>query len=117
MDFRIAALAFALTCAAWPASASEPLREDDFRGWAAVVPVSFQFATREEGHELRLTNVHVVVRCPVSGKLFEGVSEGPFLVANLPDGNFEVVASHEGRARHVALSVAHGEPRNVAIYW
>ena len=79
--------------------------------------MSFQFATREEGHELLLTNVHVVVLCAVSGKLFEAVSDGPFLLAHLPNGNYEVVASHEGQAQHVALSVVRGEPRRVAIYW
>ena len=74
------------------------------------MPVSFVFATREEGHELLLTDVHVVIVCPVVGKLFEGVSEGPFLIANVPDGRYEVIASHEGRAQRIALTVAHDEP-------
>ncbi len=83
---------------------------------AAVVPVSFVFATREEGHELLLNDVHVVIICPVAGPLFDGVSEGPFLIANVPDGRYEIVASHDGRARRLALTVA-GEPRRVSIYW
>ena len=114
MSIRNALVALALACSAAAALAAD---DQGQRAWVAGVPVSFQFATREEGHELLLTNVHVVVRCPVAGKLFEGVSDGPFLVANLPDGRYDVVASHEGQARHVALSVARGEPRHVAIYW
>lgn len=114
MPVRNALVTLVLACSAASVLAAG---DDGQRTWVAGVPVSFQFATREEGHDLLLTNVHVVVRCPVAGKLFEGVSDGPFLVANLPDGHYDVVASHEGEARHLALSVARGEPRHVAIYW
>ena len=84
---------------------------------AGFVPVSFVFATREEGHELRLTNVHLVIHCPVVGRLFEAVSEGPFLVANVPAGRYEIVASHDGHARRMPLTVTRGEPREVSIFW
>ena len=84
---------------------------------AGVVPVSFVFATREEGHELRLTDVHLVILCPVVGRLFEAVSEGPFLVANVPAGRYEVIASHDGQARRIPLTVTRGESRQVSIYW
>lgn len=87
------------------------------RAGVGVVPVSFVFATREEGHELRLTDVHLVILCPVVGRLFEAVSEGPFLTANLPAGRYEVIASHEGRARRIPLTVARGETRQVSIFW
>ena len=86
-------------------------------GPVLVPPISFEFATREEGHELRITDVHLVIVRPGVGKLFEGVSEGPFLVASLPDGRYEVVASHEGRAQRVALTVLQGQPRTVTLYW
>lgn len=79
--------------------------------------ISFEFAAREEGHELRLTDVHLLVLCPIAGKVFDGVSEGPFLVVALPDGRYEVVASHEGRAQRVALTVSRGQPRRVMLYW
>ena len=82
-----------------------------------VVPVSFVFATREEGHELRLTDVHLVILCPVAGRLFEAVSEGPFLTANVPAGRYEVIASHDGQARRIPLTVTRGESRQVSIYW
>lgn len=86
-------------------------------GTAPRMPISFEFATREEGQELRLADVHLVVVCPVIGKVFEGISDGPFLVATLPDGRYEVVASREGRAHRVALTVSRGEPRSVTLYW
>ena len=84
---------------------------------AALVPVSFSFVTREEGHELLLTDVHVVIHCAVGGKVFEGVSEGPFLVTSVPDGRYEVVASHEGRPQRTAFTVARGEPHRVSLTW
>lgn len=83
--------------------------------WTA--PISFQFTTRSEGHDIALTDVHVTIACAVGGKLFEAVSEGPFLIANLPEGRYDVVAWHEGRARRVALVVAGAEPRQVALRW
>lgn len=89
----------------------------DVRPAPGVAPVSFQFATREEGHDIPLTGVHVAIVCPVAGIVFQGVSEGPFLIANIANGRYEVIASHAGRSRRVTLDVARGEPRRVEIYW
>ena len=118
------AVSLAATLTAPLASADTPVeRSDDARAsmssgiGAPVVPVSFRFATREEGHDVLLTDVHVVVLCPVSGRLFEAVSDGPFLTANLPRGRYEVIASHDGRAKHVALDTARGDAAVVVIDW
>jgi hypothetical protein len=80
-------------------------------------PVSFRFLTREEGHEILLTDVHVRIVHPVHGTLLEAVSNGPFLVAYVPVGRYDVAASHEGRTQHLTLTVARPEPRNLALYW
>jgi len=114
----LALLSFlALPIAPLRAGAAEPVQSIGAGVAAAVVPVSFSFVTREEGHELLLTDVHVVIHCAVGGKVFEGVSEGPFLVAGVPDGRYEVVASHEGRPQRVAFTVARGEPHRVFLTW
>jgi hypothetical protein len=79
--------------------------------------VSFRFLAREEGHEILLSEVHVTIVHPVQGKVLDAVSDGPFLVARVPPGRYQVAASHEGRTRHVLLNVARSEPRSVAVYW
>ena len=80
-------------------------------------PVSFRFLTREEGHEILLSDVHVRIEHPVGGTLYEGVSSGPFLVAYVPVGRYQIAASYEGRMRHMTLTVTQSEPRSVALYW
>ncbi len=100
-----------------PDTSVDAWQANETRTASALVPVSFVFATREEGHELLLTDVHVVIVCPVVGKLFEGVSEGPYLIANIPGGRYEVIASYDGRAQRIALTVAHDEPQRISIYW
>ena len=80
-------------------------------------PVSFQFMTREEGHEILLTGVHVRIAHPVEGTMFEGVSNGPFLVAYVPVGQYEVAASHEGRTQRVVLTVPRAEPKSLSLVW
>jgi hypothetical protein len=82
-----------------------------------AVPVSFRFLHAEEGHEIALTDVHVVIVTPLGHPLFEAVSDGPFLMANVPFGRYEVVASHEGRSRRVALDVSRDDAMLVAIHW
>ena len=79
--------------------------------------VSFRFLAREEGHEVMLTDVHVTIADPVRGTLVDTVSNGPFLVAFVPAGRYEVAASYEGKVRRMSLTIARAEPRNVALYW
>lgn len=79
--------------------------------------VSFRFLTREEGHEILLSDVHVRISDPLGTPLFEGVSNGPFLLAFVPAGRYEVSASHDGRVKRMNLIVAHTAPRSVSLYW
>lgn len=83
----------------------------------ALVPVSFRFLEEEEGHEIALTDVHVVIVTPLGHPLFEAVSDGSFLMANVPFGRYDVIASHAGRAQRVALDVARDDALLVAIHW
>ncbi|HVE48163.1 MAG TPA: hypothetical protein VNG69_00935 [Casimicrobiaceae bacterium] len=82
-----------------------------------ATPISFRFLTREEGHEILLSDVHVTIAHPIQGKVIDTVSNGPYLVAMVPAGRYEVVASHEGRARRVALTIAPASPQSVSLYW
>jgi len=84
---------------------------------AEPAAVSFRFLTREEGHEILLSDVHVTIRHPVEGTLVDTVSNGPYLVAFIPAGRYEVAATHEGRERRMNLTIPRAEPRSVALYW
>lgn len=115
----IAAVLVSAMAASWPAYGGDPPRVDRSSGEGPLArsTVAFTFATHAEGHEILLSDVHVVIRCAVAGRVFEAVSDGPFLVADVPEGRYEVIASHEGQARRVAFSVARGEPRQVRMAW
>lgn len=80
--------------------------------------VSFRFAAREEGHELALTDVHVVFDDAATlVRVLSAVSDGPFLVASVPQGRYRVTATHEGRAQVVELHVAPGARARLTFYW
>ena len=96
---------------------SEPVAAVAVAHAADRAPVSFRFMTREEGHEILLSDVHVRIAHPVQGTLFEGVSNGPFLIAYVPIGQYEVAASHEGRMQRVVLTVARAEPSSLSLFW
>ena len=99
------------------AERSEPIAAVAVAHIAERAPVSFRFMTREEGHEILLSNVHVRIAHPVEGTMFEGVSNGPFLIAYVPVGQYEVAASHEGRTQRVVLTVARAEPSSLSLFW
>lgn len=80
-------------------------------------PVSFRFVAREEGHEILLTDVHVTIRHAVEGTLVDAVSNGPYLVAFIPAGRYEVAATHDGKLRTMTLTIPRAEARSVAFYW
>jgi hypothetical protein len=83
-----------------------------------ILPVSFQFAEREEGHERLVTDVHVTMDDAAShARVVAAVSDGPFLLASVPAGCYQVTATHAGRAQVVTLVVERGEPLRVAFYW
>jgi hypothetical protein len=82
------------------------------------LPISFHFATREEGHELLLGGVHVTIDDAATlGRVLSAVADGPFLLASVPEGAYQVTATHEGRAQVAVIVVARGEPLRVAFYW
>ncbi len=80
--------------------------------------VAFRFGARAEGHDLPLTDVHVAFDDAVTlVRVHAAVSDGPFLVASVPQGRYRVTASHAGRAQVIDLDVAPGEALRVALYW
>ncbi len=83
-----------------------------------ILPVSFQFAERDEGHARLVTDVHVTIDdAATHARVVAAVSDGPFLLASVPVGCYQVTATHAGRAQVVTLVVERGEPLRVAFYW
>jgi hypothetical protein len=83
-----------------------------------ILPVSFQFAERDEGHERLVTDVHVTMDdAATHARVVAAVSDGPFLLASVPAGCYQVTATHAGRAQGVTLVVERGAPLRVAFYW
>lgn len=83
-----------------------------------VLPVSFRFLTREEGHEILVNDVHVAIDdAATHGRVLAAVSDGPYLSANVPAGCYRVTATHDGRAQVAEIVVGRGAPLVVAFYW
>jgi hypothetical protein len=83
-----------------------------------VLPVSFHFAKQEEGHEILVTDVHVAIDdAATRGRVLSAVSDGPYLIANVPEGEYQVTATHDGNAQVAVIVVERGGSLRVAFRW
>lgn len=88
------------------------------RPGVVALPVSFHFAVRENGQERLLNNVHIAIDDVATlGRIVSAVSDGPFLLAVVPEGAYHVTATHAGRAQNAVIVVARGEPLRLSFTW
>lgn len=88
------------------------------RPGVVALPVSFHFALRENGHERLLNDVHVAIDdVATQARVVIAVSDGPFLLAVVPEGAYQVTATHAGRVQNAVIVVERGEPLRVSFTW
>lgn len=106
-----------LSPVAWDARAAVPAPAQA-SGGRVVLPVSFHFARHEEGHEILVGDVHVAIDdAATMGRVHSAVSDGPYLIANVPEGEYQVTATHDGRAQVAMIVVERGGPLRIAFRW
>lgn len=80
-------------------------------------PLSLEFVEHARPRDEFLANVDVTIRDPAGTTTLRTVADGPFLLADLPDGRYTVIASEDGlqKVRHV--TIASGKTEHVVIEW
>jgi hypothetical protein len=90
---------------------------DVFKRAAARYPLSLEFALEAKPHDEYTANVRVAIR-DANGKVaLLTLSEGPFLLAKLPAGIYDVKATHQGRTLERHVSIAEGRQAHVTFVW
>ena len=87
-----------------------------FKQAAAKYPLELLFAQKALPNDVYLAGVKVTVR--QAGKmLLDTESDGPFLLAHLPTGKYQIEAVSEGVTRQQTVDVQAGKHRRVVFVW
>lgn len=87
-----------------------------FKQAAAKYPLEMLFAQKAVPNDVYLTGVKVTVR--QSGKtVLDTESGGPFLLANLPSGKYQIEAVSDGVTKRQAVDVQAGKHQRVVFVW
>ncbi|TCT10171.1 carboxypeptidase-like regulatory domain-containing protein [Paralcaligenes ureilyticus] len=70
-----------------------------FKAAMSQFPLALTFASNREGNAEYVSDVQVVVRDSQSKQVLNVVSEGPYFLARLPAGKYEVLATYQGKTQ------------------
>jgi hypothetical protein len=83
----------------------------------ASYPLSLEFAARAEPRAWFLANVEVTIKDHRGDAMLKTYSDGPILLAKLPDGRYTVTATDDGKSETRQVSVAAGKPEKLVFVW
>jgi hypothetical protein len=87
-----------------------------FKAAAPKYPLELLFAQKASPNDVYLADVKVTVR--QAGKVvLDAESDGPFLLANLPSGKYQIEAVSEGVTKRQNVDVQSGKHRRVVFVW
>ena len=88
-----------------------------FQRDAKNFPLEMEFVMKDEPRDAFLANVRVTIRNSAGRTVLNTVSQGPFLLATLPPGKYDVTADIDGTVKHEVVSVnAHKHERDVLVW-
>lgn len=75
------------------------------------------FASSDEGRAAYISSVQVVVRDVNDSNVLNVESNGPFLLANLPSGQYKVFATYKGITKSASVLVKDDQSTRVVFDW
>jgi hypothetical protein len=84
---------------------------------AKAWPLTLEFAMKDRQRSDFVADVAVVVRDAKGRVALKTESDGPFLLARLAPGKYEVDATLDGKTLHEQVSVRQGEPTRTTFLW
>jgi hypothetical protein len=88
-----------------------------FRYAAARYPLEMLFVQKARPKDEFLADVRVSVRDRSGNLLLETTSEGPFLLARLPTGKYQIDAEISGERKHQVVDIRPGKHQRAVFVW
>ncbi len=88
-----------------------------FKQAAAKYPLELLFAQKASPNDVYLAGVKVTVRDRAGKVVLDAVADGPYLLAAMPAGRYQIEANHEGVAKTQAVEIASGKHQRVVMVW
>jgi hypothetical protein len=84
---------------------------------APEFPLEVQFVQRATPRDEFLAGVKVEIRDRSGKVLLDTVSDGPFLLAQLPAGTYQIEANHDGVAKRQTVEIRAGKHARAVFVW
>lgn len=84
---------------------------------AAGYPLELQFVQKAWPRDEFLAGVKVRIRDRSKSVLLDTVSEGPYLLAKLPAGTYQIEAEHEGMVKRQTVAIRAGKHERAVFVW
>ena len=88
-----------------------------FKHAAATYPLEILFVEKAGPKDEFLADVSVSVRNRSGTALLETTSNGPFLLAELPDGKYSIEAEYRGERKHRTVEIRSGAHQRAVFVW
>jgi hypothetical protein len=88
-----------------------------FEAAASQYPLALEFAIKHVPRAEYTANVHVVVTDTQGTRVLDTHSDGPFLLAKLPQGRYTVTAERHQQTLTRTVHVANHKPTHVMFLW
>jgi hypothetical protein len=88
-----------------------------FEAAVAQYPLALEFAIKHTPRREYTANVHVVVTDTQGVPVLDTYSDGPFLLAKLPEGRYTVSAERHQQTLTRTVHVANHKPTHVMFLW
>lgn len=85
---------------------------------ASRFPLGLEFVQgKKDQHAMYLADVQVTIKNAADRILLETHSDGPYLLASLPDGHYTISAEHAGKSEMRQVHVEQGKHQMVVFDW
>jgi hypothetical protein len=84
---------------------------------AKQFPLSLEFVKRAKPNDEFLADVSVTIKDRDGKTALHTISNGPYLLARLPDGKYSVSVEARGMTKTREIVVAQGQPEHVIFEW
>ncbi|WP_028007195.1 carboxypeptidase-like regulatory domain-containing protein [Solimonas flava] len=79
--------------------------------------LSISLSARSGGRDVYLATVPLTIRDDAGRTLLDVVSDGPYLLVQLPPGRYEIAARYGGETRTRVVQLVAGRPQRLALSW
>lgn len=87
------------------------------RGDAKNWPLIVDFSQHLQNHDAWISQVYLRILDVKGNGIFEVTTDGPFLLVNLPSGNYVLTATYEGITKTQKIQIVDGKAHRASLNW